>query len=111
MRISLDDSNTAIPGLHDKDERPAFITDGTASNYLPQEVDELFNIWICHARLGISLGIILSTHYKAKSPRPTREELELKENGIRALHINVPTSMNQSRLIASHYHQYRLYFE
>ncbi|KAH6695629.1 fungal-specific transcription factor domain-containing protein [Plectosphaerella plurivora] len=111
MRISLDDSDTALPGLHDKDERPPSISDELVSKFVPEELDDLFNIWTCHTMLGISLGTILSTHYRAKAPRPTKEELELAENGIRAFHLDAPKNINQSRLIASHYYQFRLYFE
>lgn len=111
MRIALDDSDTALPGLHDKDERRSLITEEMAAKYMPQELDELFSLWTSHAMLGISLGTIMSTHYRARTSRPTKEELEMNENAIRALQVNEPANMNQSRVIASHYQQYKLYFE
>lgn len=113
MRISLDDSDTALPGLHDKDAKPSSMSNEMILKYLPTETetDELFHLWTCHTMLGISLGTLLSTNYRAKAPKPTREELERSENGIRVFDIDTPATMTRSRLVASHYYQFKLYYE
>lgn len=111
MRISLEDTDTALPGLHDMDQKPSSITDALVSKYIPAEMNDLFGIWTFFSMLGISLGTILSTHYKVKAPAPSREELELDENRIKAFNLNAPANINSSRLVASHYYQFKLYYE
>ena len=111
MRISLDDSDTALPGAHDKYDVPPGIRDEIRLKYLPREMDELFEIWTCFVMLGIALGTVLSTHYRAKAAKPTRAQLELGEAEIRACSVTMPESITRSRLIASHYYQFQLYFQ
>ena len=112
MRISLNDSDTALPGAHDKYDVPPGIRDEIRLKYLPREMDELFEIWTCFVMLGIALGTVLSTHYRAKAAKPTRAQLELGEAEIRACSVTMmPESITRSRLIASHYYQFQLYFQ
>ena len=111
MRIALDDSDTALPGPHDKDEILPGIRDEIKFKYLPREMDELFAIWTFFVRLGIALGTILSTNYRAKATKPTRADLESSEGEIRACYMAMPESITRSRVIASHYYQFKLYFE
>ncbi|KAK4038657.1 cutinase transcription factor 1 beta [Parachaetomium inaequale] len=111
MRISLDDSDTALPEPHDKENVPPDIQEDIKSKYLPTELDELFDIWISFVKLGIALGSVLSTNYREKAAKPTRSELELGESEIRACYVTLPESITRSRIIASHYYQFKLYFE
>jgi hypothetical protein len=111
MRISLDDSDTALPASHDKDAVPLGIREEMKSKYLPTELDELFGIWTSFVKLGIALGTILSTNYRAKATKPRRPDLEHSESEIRACYVTMPESITRSRLIASHYYQFKLYFE
>jgi len=111
MRISLDDSDTALPGSHDKADTPPGIPSEIKCKYLPEEMDELFDIWTSFVKLGIALSTILSTNYKAKATKPTRAQLERGESEVRACAFPVPESITRSRLIASHCHQFRLWFE
>ncbi len=111
MRISLDDSDTAFPRPDSKDEIPPGIPNELVLKYLPVEMDELFDLWILFIRLGIALGTILSANYRAKAIKPTRADLELSEGEIRACYIAPSESLTRSRLMASHYHQFKLFFE
>ena len=112
MRISLDDSDTALPGLHDTEEHVASaIPEEVKFKYLPREMDELFNLWRSFVKLGIALSTILSTNYKAKATKPTRAQLERGESEIRACAFPTPESIHRSRLIASHFYQFKLCFE
>ena len=111
MRISLDDSDTALPQPDSKDEMLPGIRDELMFKYLPAEMDELFGLWILFVRLGIALGTILSANYRAKATKPTRADLELSESEIRACYAAPPESATRSRLMASHYYQFKLYFE
>jgi hypothetical protein len=111
MRISLDDSDTALPRPGDQDERPPAIREELMLKYLPAEMDELFNLWIVFVGLGIALGNVLSANYRAKAIKPTRADLELSESEIRACYTAPPESVTRSRLMASHYHQFKLHFE
>lgn len=111
MRISLDDSDTALPGPHDKDPIPQGIGHEVKSKYLPTEMNELFDAWTSLVMLGIALGTILSTNYRAKATKPTRADLELNESEIRACYLPMLESASMSRLVASHYYQFKLYFE
>jgi hypothetical protein len=111
MRISLDDLDTALPTPHDKDEVPPGFRDEIKFKYLPKEMDELFHIWISFVMLGTALSTILSTNYRAKATKPTRADLEHSESEVRSCYITAPKTITRSRLIASHYYQFKLYFE
>jgi hypothetical protein len=112
MRVSLDDSDTALPGPDDKDEvtQPE-IPHGIQSKYLPKEMEELFDIWNAFVMMGISLSTILSINYRAKAAKPTRADIERSENEIRACWMPTPKSLSGSRVVASSYYQLKLYFE
>lgn len=72
---------------------------------------ELFDNWIAFVKLGVELSTILSTNYKLKATKPTRAQLEVGESAIRACAFPMPASISHSRLIASHYYQFKLCFE
>ncbi|OBT66017.1 hypothetical protein VE03_03230 [Pseudogymnoascus sp. 23342-1-I1] len=111
MRISLEDSDTTPPSTCDSDVlSPGLISDASPK-YLPEELSHLFEMWLDLVRLTVSLGNVLLKNYKAKGIKQSRADIDRCEMEIRASHRTCPRSNNQSRILASHIHQFKLYFE
>ncbi|KFZ10912.1 hypothetical protein V502_07849 [Pseudogymnoascus sp. VKM F-4520 (FW-2644)] len=92
--------------------REVWLSLGDASpKYLPEELSHLFEMWLDQVRLTVALGNVLVKNYKAKGVKQSRAEIERCELEIRASHRTCPRSNNQSRVLASHIHQFKLYFE
>ncbi|CRK41320.1 hypothetical protein BN1708_001722 [Verticillium longisporum] len=111
MRIPLDDMDTPEPGRFDAE---VFVPENSTDSclkYLPGELSELNTLRKILIKLSITLGTILSTHYRAKSTKPTRSDVEHCEREIRACSYDLPTTQHQSRMAASHRYQFRTYFE
>ncbi|CRK32891.1 hypothetical protein BN1708_016182 [Verticillium longisporum] len=111
MRIPLDDMDTPEPGRFDAE---VFVPENSTDSclkYLPGELSELNTLWMTLVKLSITLGTILSTHYRAKSTKPTRSDVEYCEREIRACSYELPATEHQSGVAASHRYQFRIYFE
>lgn len=109
MRIPLDDMDTPVPGCFDAEVFVPEDSTGSCLKYLPGELSELNTDWKILIKLSITLGTILSTHYRAKSTKPTRSDVEHCEREIRACSYDLPATQHQSRMAASHRYQFRIY--
>ncbi|TDZ20213.1 Cutinase transcription factor 1 beta [Colletotrichum orbiculare MAFF 240422] len=109
MRIALDDFDTSMPSPGDADAPVR--TESGPNKYLPDEMDTLFDVWLSVIGLGVALSNVLATNYRAKGVKPTRPDIERSESQIRVYQSKVPEGGNQSRVVASHVYQFKLYFE
>ncbi|KAI8288927.1 Cutinase transcription factor 1 beta [Colletotrichum sp. SAR11_240] len=111
MRIAFDDFDTPMPAACDADVLSPEVAGNLGRKYLPGELGFLFDIWLEFVGLSATLGNILSTNYRAKGVKPSRADIERSESQIRAFQTRVPEATNQSRVVASHIYQFKLYFE
>ncbi|KAK2772193.1 C6 transcription factor [Colletotrichum kahawae] len=111
MRIAFDDFDTPMPAACDADVLSPEVAGNLGRKYLPGELGFLFDIWLEFVGLSAALGNILSTNYRAKGVKPSRADIERSESQIRAFQTRVPEATNQSRVVASHIYQFKLYFE
>ncbi|KAJ0333745.1 hypothetical protein COL922a_010571 [Colletotrichum nupharicola] len=111
MRIAFDDFDTPMPAACDADVLSPEVAGNLGRKYLPGELGFLFDIWLEFVGLSATLGNILSTNYRAKGVKPSRADIERSEGQIRAFQTRVPEATNQSRVVASHIYQFKLYFE
>ncbi|KAF6798183.1 C6 transcription factor [Colletotrichum sojae] len=111
MRIALDDFDTPVPAPCDADVLSPDVANDLGKKYLPGELGFLFDIWIAFVELSVVLANVLATNYRAKGVKPRRADIELSESQIREFQSRVPDGVNQSRVVASHIYQFKLYFE
>lgn len=111
MRIAFDDFDTPMPAACDADVLSPEVAGNLGRKYLPGELGFLFDIWLEFVGLSATLGNILLTNYRAKGVKPSRADIERSESQIRAFQTRVPEATNQSRVVASHIYQFKLYFE
>lgn len=108
MRIVLEDSDTSPPSTCDYD----VLSPDVSQKYLPEELSHLFDMWLDLVRLTVALGNVLLKNYRAKGVKQSRADIERCELEIRASHHTCPRSnTSQSRVLASHIHLFKLYFE
>ncbi|KFZ04751.1 hypothetical protein V501_09014 [Pseudogymnoascus sp. VKM F-4519 (FW-2642)] len=108
MRIVLEDSDTSPPSTCDSD----VLSPDVSQKYLPEELGHLFDMWLDLVRLTVALGNVLLKNYRAKGVKQSRADIERCELEIRASHHTCPRSnTSQSRVLASHIHLFKLYFE
>lgn len=111
MRVSLDDSDVPLPGPEDTALLSAEARFEGRQRYLPGDLDTLSKVWLSLVGVTRVLGTILSTNYTAKGTKPSKEELEQSENEIRECYCLPPESFSQSRVVASHIYQFKLFFQ
>ncbi|KPM45592.1 hypothetical protein AK830_g929 [Neonectria ditissima] len=111
MRLFLDDSDMPMPGQEDVQVLAAEASADVGHQYLPAELETLFEIWLCYVKVTKVLGTILSTNYTAKGTKPSRTDLEQSENEIRACFCLLPESASRGRVVSSHVYQFRLFFQ
>ncbi|OBT78567.1 hypothetical protein VF21_00957 [Pseudogymnoascus sp. 05NY08] len=108
MRIVLEDSDTSPPTTCDSD----VLSPDVSQKYLPEELSHLFDMWLDLVRLTVALGNVILKNYRAKGVKQSRADIERCELEIRASHHTCPRSnSSQSRVLASHTHLFKLYFE
>lgn len=111
MRIALEDSDTAPLSTCDSDVLSPELIGEVSQKYMPGEQSHLFEMWLDQVRLTVALGNVLVKSYKSKGVKQSRADIERCELEIRSSHRTCPRSNNQSRVLASHIHQFKLYFE
>lgn len=111
MRVSLDDSDVPLPGPEDTAFLSAEARFEGSQKYLPGDLDTLSKVWLSLVGVTRVLGTILSTNYTAKGTKPSKEELEQSENEIRECYCLPPESFSQSRVVASHIYQFKLFLQ
>ncbi|WQF80787.1 hypothetical protein CDEST_05801 [Colletotrichum destructivum] len=111
MRIAFDDFDTPMPAACDADVIPAEVRWDLGRKYLPEDLCFLFDLWVSFVGLSTALSHVLSTNYRAKGVKPSKADIEHSESKIRAYQSAIPESASQGQVVASHVHQFKLYFE
>ncbi|OLN81301.1 Cutinase transcription factor 1 beta 3 [Colletotrichum chlorophyti] len=111
MRVALDDFDTTMPAACDVDILSPDIAGNLGQKYLPVGMEFLFDTWIAFVGLTVALSNVLATNYRAKGVKPSRADIERSESQIREFQSKIPDGGTQSRVVASHIYQFKLYFE
>lgn len=117
MRTCLDDVETSMPTTGDIINQLPSGTIRTSPfsivrEYIPNELEELLHGWLTFVRLSVALGKVLQMNYRAKGTKPTLANLEQMESEIRECYSNeLENRPSTSKVVISHAHQLRLYFE
>ncbi|KAL0944915.1 C6 transcription factor [Colletotrichum truncatum] len=111
MRIAFDDFDTPIPTACAADVLSPEVANNLGQKYLPGELGLLFEIWLAFVGLSAALSNILAANYRVKGIKPSKTEIERSESQLRAYQYRVPEGTDQSRVVASHIYQFKLYFE
>jgi hypothetical protein len=82
LRIDLDDCDVPVPSvadvLYDFQHAPPLISDG----FIPDDLPLLAGYWIRLIDLTKLLGCVPGMNYKARSPQPSRQEIDVLEAEI-----------------------------